>query len=295
MTNRLPPRSVKENQHFVPRSWLSRFAGQDGRVLAIKDGKDVTQIAVADIMSGDWIYTVFDEWWRPSDELEDALSIEESRAAKLFESLHTSPVQPNDKGWIDLCHFLALTVCRHPDTMQTGHTRSKELAWHLADVRAFNDAAAFFGETKQKFGVDLSTAEYQRLLLADPSNLIAEAEEVEHLTPQDPKLPEQISLSAVNNVATQISVLNLFLLDAPKGANYVLSDRPMPLHDLAFGFTVPLSKNLALLAMPGDGREVIYGRREATPEMVALVNTEQADRMKSVIIGPDRAVLESLF
>jgi hypothetical protein len=103
-------------------------------VLAVKDGFLMPQVSVNDIMSGDWIYTVFDEWWRPSDRTEDALSKVESNAGLLFEALHTSAKPPTDQQWVDLCIFLALIAYRHPEVMRRGHLRSKEMAWAIADV-----------------------------------------------------------------------------------------------------------------------------------------------------------------
>lgn len=123
----IPPKSEKENQHFVPRNWLSRFAGAHGRVLCLSKGK-IHQVSVADIMSGNWIYTVFDEWWRPSDKLEDALANIEAKADKLFTMLHASRAVPTDGQWVELIQFLALTACRHPEIMKRGHERAKELA-----------------------------------------------------------------------------------------------------------------------------------------------------------------------
>ena len=197
MPDPIPPRSVKKNQHYVPRSWLSRFAGHDGRVLAVKDGFLMPQVSVNDIMSGDWIYTVFDEWWRPSDRTEDALSKVESNAGLLFEALHTSAKPPTDQQWVDLCIFLALTACRHPEVMRPGHLRSKEMAWAIADVASHQGQDAFLASVRGRFGVELPTNIYNGLINKGLSELLQEAGEIEKFLLQDPKLPEQISLEAV--------------------------------------------------------------------------------------------------
>jgi hypothetical protein len=101
------------------------------------------------------------------------------------------------------------------------------------------------------------------------------------MTPWDPRLPETISLKAVDQVAMSIVTCNLILLDAPSESNYVLSDRPMPTKDALIGFTVPLSRSLALLALPADEhKDTVLVRREATSEQVNLVNQEQKLRFQ---------------
>lgn len=74
-----PPPFQKTNQHIVPRFWQKEFAGQDGRIFArYRTSADPLQGAqkgrarqanVAELMTSDWTYTVFDRWWRPSDEV----------------------------------------------------------------------------------------------------------------------------------------------------------------------------------------------------------------------------------
>jgi hypothetical protein len=134
MPDPIPPRSVKENQHFVPRSWISRFAGDNGRLFGLQNGAIKHQIKVADIMSQDWLYTVFDEWWRPSDCVEDALAKVEGDVGVLFDALHATASAPSTEQWVSLCRFMALTASRHPDTMRHGHERAKEMSWALADA-----------------------------------------------------------------------------------------------------------------------------------------------------------------
>ncbi|MGY3693032.1 hypothetical protein ACVIGA_003112 [Bradyrhizobium sp. USDA 3240] len=79
------PKFSKDNQHFVPRFWIKRFAGSNGRILGRKRGEArAFQVAAGDVMTGDWTYTLFDGWWRPADKLEDALSVFEGEAATVM-------------------------------------------------------------------------------------------------------------------------------------------------------------------------------------------------------------------
>jgi hypothetical protein len=116
----MPPRSVKKNQYYVPRFWLARFAGPTGRLVGLKDGVFQHQVGLNNIMSDDWIYTVFDSWWRPSDEIEDDLGVIDGDADRLFMNLHADRNNPSNAQWQHLCTFLALTACRHVDAATSG-------------------------------------------------------------------------------------------------------------------------------------------------------------------------------
>jgi Protein of unknown function (DUF4238) len=295
MPDPVPPRSTKEAQHYVPRFWLRRFAGDDGRLRALENGAFRPQVSLEEIMVGDWTYTVFDEWWRHSDRLEDALAKIETDAANLFDSLHASRELPTDDKWIALCAFLALTACRHPETMRRGYERGKEMAWAFAEAGMPTDRTSLLANIKARFGFALPPDIIDGFMKKGLAPLLSEAEEVEGLSPQGHRLPEQLSLSAFDLVTKAIVVQNLFLLDAPEGTNFILSDRPLPLRELARGFSVPLSRKLAFVAVPADGSGVILSRRPTSTKHAQLVNHAQAQRTRSIVIGPDRAVLEAAW
>jgi hypothetical protein len=139
MTDIIQPRSVKRNQHYVPRFWLARFAGVNGRLVGLKDGILQHQVGLDDIMSDDWIYTVFDSLWQSSDEIEDDLSVIEGEADQLFTNLHSGRDSPSNAQWEHLCSFLALTACRHVDTMTDGHDRAKEMGLLIADAASYGN------------------------------------------------------------------------------------------------------------------------------------------------------------
>ena len=102
------PHSSKDNQHYVPRFWLRRFAGANGRLVATIDGVYQSQVDVDDIMSDDWIYTIFDPNWVSSDRVENDLAALEGLASALFDELHAGAAVPTDEQWEQLCWFLAL-------------------------------------------------------------------------------------------------------------------------------------------------------------------------------------------
>jgi hypothetical protein len=147
----------------------------------------------------------------PSDRIEDGLSGVES-AAGVFEALHTSRDPPTEQQWVDLCTFLALTACRRPEVMQRGHLRAIDMAWQLADVDAQPDRDSLLGKHQESVRGRIASWYLRPTGHKGLAALVKEAEAIENLSPQDPKLPAQISLEAVTLVANAIVVQNLFLL-----------------------------------------------------------------------------------
>jgi Protein of unknown function (DUF4238) len=295
MRDVIPPRFVKKHQHYVPRFWLARFAGPTGRLVGLKDGVLQHQVGVGNIMSDDWIYTVFDSWWRPSDEIEDDLGVIDGDADLLFTSLHAGRGNPSNEQWKHLCTFLALAACRHVDTMMHGHERAKEMGLAIADASSYESEAAFLAEVKLRFGCDFPLGLWAALRTKGIAALLEEAEKLLDLLPYDPRLPAQLSLAAVELVANCIAVQDLLLLDAPSDSAYVLGDHPVPIRLVSRGFDVPLSSSLAFQATPAaPGSIGGVGRRCANLAEVDEINRHQVARAKSVVIGPSRALLERL-
>ena len=92
--------------------------------------------------------------------------------------------------------------------------------------------------------------------------LLAEAEEIEGLSPLDPRLPMIDAILAMGEVVRRIDAMDLLLVDAPPGKSFVLGDAPVALSGLSAGFATPLSPSLALCAWSGT---YIRNRREADP------------------------------
>jgi hypothetical protein len=291
-----PPRFEKHNQHYVPQFWLGGFAGANGRLHGLLDGVYENQVAANDIMSDAWIYTSFDGWWRPSDDIEDDLGAIDTDASTLFNALQATLAAPTDEQWERLCFFLALASCRHVDTMFRGHERAKEMALALGDPSAYDDERAFLADMKTRFGADIPSGLWHILKAKEGAALTEEVMEVLALQTYDPKLPMQLSLLATDIVNRAIAVQDLWLLDAPGRLAYVLGDHPVALHSLGAGFDVPLSSRLAFRASPAAPHTTaVRGRRPATPSEVRNINLNQKSRTRSVLVGNDRALLEGLL
>lgn len=285
-----PPKSEKPNQHYVPRWWLRDFAGQNGALYAL-NGTKAAPVDVGKIMSGDWIYTVFDEWWRPSDILEDALATIEGGASRVFRSLVVC--SPSDDDWDAVIWFMALCVCRHPETMTRGHELGKAFGVYLCAVDDYPDEDAFLAAGQTSFGVDLGSDVFKLM-----KSITIEQREFSALTlidmlPQDPRLPQTDALLATREVDEVLKAMDCRLLRAPGGQSYVFGDRPFPPKDLLLGFTVPMSKDLALEFSPANSTPQRL-MANASAADVQSINEDQAARARAVLVGSHRAQLEAL-
>lgn len=245
-------------------------------------------------MQGDWIYTVFDNQWNPSDSLENALSALEGLTAALFRRIGTPGGASTAVDRDELCSALALQACRHPDIMGRGHRRGKELGALIAGAHSFS--LPEFTVEMVKFGVAASEARdaYQTLMACPQEQLAQELSELNALSPQDSQLPEQEALKARPLICAQLKKMEITLLDAPPNADFVLGDTPIPQYDLSHGFSVPISRSVAVWAMPASAPQTIMARRAATTAEVTAVNKAQWDNSLHVVVGPNKAVLAAL-
>ncbi len=284
------------NQHYVPKFWQRRFAGPDGTLWGHRDGI-VTRVAAQRLMSEDWLYTTFNHQWTATNVLERVAGRHEQEASAILDRLDTPGGLGTLEEQITLRYFFAFCACRHPDIMRSGHRRTKELAYLLADVHTLG--AQEFSDRAKGFGMNATDAATTYALLRQKSStqLLAEAEQVERLSPQSPALPQQLAIDpeTIERVFFSLAQVTIRLLDAPPGHCFVLGDTPFP-PQLGQGFTLPLSAGLAMLWAP-EGQEPFpdWARLVATPAQVEHSNRQQANQALRVLIGPNRAVLDALF
>ena len=283
----------KTNHHYVPQYWQRGFRGPNGHLYGkFHDG--IRVVSPRTIMQRDWLYTVFDDQWNPSDTLEDALSVVEAKDAGLLQRLN-SPGYAGTKGDRDhLCAMLALQASRHPDILGRGVRRSRELGMLLADVHALT--LDEFKSQMAGFGVGAADAHdcYVILLGRTKQQLATELAELIALSPQSAQLPAQHALRAFPIVEEAIQKMELWLLDAPASAAYVLGDTPIPQSDLHRGFSVPLSRSLAVLAVPASTPQAALARRAVSVAEVAAINRTQNENALEVVVGPSAALLAGL-
>jgi hypothetical protein len=283
----------KQNHHYVPQFWQRGFSDSSGRLFG-RMGTSIKQVSSKKTMRGDWLYTVFDNQWNPSDSLENALSALEGLAAALFRRIGTPGGASTAVDRDELCSALALQACRHPDIMGRGHRRAKDLGALIASAHSLS--LPDFTVEMSKFGVAASEAQdaYKILFACPKEQLAQELNELNGLSPQDPQLPEQEALRAQSVICAQLQKMEIILLDTPPGADFVLGDTPLPQQDLSHGFSVPISRLVAVSAMPATVPQTTMARRVATRAEVDAINKAQWDNALQVVVGPSSAVLAAL-
>ncbi|WP_369051365.1 DUF4238 domain-containing protein [Burkholderia gladioli] len=283
----------KKNHHYVPQYWQRGFKGAGGHLYG-KFGSDIKVVSPRTIMQSDWLYTVFDDQWNPSDALEDALSAIEAEDAKLFQRLHTPGYIATSSDRDQLCAALALQASRHPDVLARGQRLGKELGTLLADAHSMT--LDDFKSRIAAFGVNEADAHdcYVALLMRTKKQLADELAELMALSPQSSELPAQDAIRAMPQITDAIKKLEFWLLDAPLNEAFVLGDTPLPQSGLGLGFSVPLSKSLAVFATPGSIVQTSVGRRFATAPEVSKINRIQSDNAREVVVGPSAALLSNL-
>ncbi len=125
----------KTNHHYVPQYWQRGFRGPNGHLYGkFHDG--IRVVSPRTTMQRDWLYTVFDDQWNPSDTLEDVLSVVEAGDAGLLQRLNSLGYAGTKDDRDHLCAMLALQASRHPDILGRGVRRGRELGMLLNDVHA---------------------------------------------------------------------------------------------------------------------------------------------------------------
>lgn len=280
------------NQHYVPQFWQRRFDAGNGEVWTLQDNR-TKKLGPRKLMSQDWLYTIYDAGGRPSNALERAAGQFETRAAKAFSNLDTPGSVGTVEDQIFLRWFVAFSACRHPDTLNMGHRRSKELAVALVD--AFNQSVSDYQVSLRKFGIGPEEAAwaYDLIRKRDEEALLKEMDDVLTRPPNDAILPSQIALDpeTIERVFFQLARHTVEILEAPVGSAFVLGDTPFP-PNLGQGFTLPISSRLALRWHPADSEMLPdWTRRLATPIEVAETNQVQADNAARVLIAQTEADL----
>ena len=298
------PTFNKRNQHFVPQFWQRNFVDDSNQLQGIyREGSDPKRspkrkgvpraVSPADTMTQDWTYTVFTPEWMPSDELENALAEVEGHIKNVMDQILDPAVTFTSKLRGQFCWALALAACRLPHVMARGHRRAKELAWKLCEV-ATMDRGEFITMLWSEYAFHLSPFGYEELSKRSHETLVATAERIGGLSPQDWMLPQVEGLLAVDPICEIIETLDISLLELDSPPFFVLGDTPLPDSDLAVGFAVPLTRKVAIKATPAIGASPNFTRRKATPQEVDEINRWQAENFLHVMIGPSATQLREL-
>ncbi|MBB3639822.1 DUF4238 domain-containing protein [Variovorax atrisoli] len=281
---------LKQNHHFIPRFWLRGFRSGTGQLFGRRDGI-ARPVAVGNVMQSDWLYTVYDNDWIASDEIENQLSVLEKKHAAVLRRFVVPAAQVSDADRKELCAALALQACRHPDVMRRGFRLSKELG--VTFMTAPWLSKEDFAQKLVTYGVGASEAEniHGQLVSAPIEQLAGAVLALLDLPPWDPELPEQEALKAHPIIQTQLEALSMLVLDAPLGSTFVIGDTPIPQDRLGAGFSVPLSKSVAVRLFPASTPKIT--RCAASASEVDAINREQWDRALHTIVGSSLAQLQA--
>ncbi|MGX5799653.1 DUF4238 domain-containing protein [Bradyrhizobium sp. Arg314] len=287
------PKFEKQNHHYVPQHWQRRFR-DNGNQLYGRTKSNVRIVSTKKTMQVDWLYTIFDDQWRPSDALEDAFSVDEGFDDQLLKRLDTPSYVTTAGDEAQLCALLGSQASRHPDMLQRGPTLSREFGVLLASahdhtLEAFQDLCA-------QHGISPSDAQdcYLTLKTRTKEQLAVELANMLQLSPQSPQLPVQDAIRAAPHIEAAIAGMQLCLIDALSPLAFVLGDTPIPQSDLGLGFSVALSKSLAVIATPAGITKSPMTRRMATQQEVDAINRTQFDNALDTVVGPSAALLRSL-
>jgi len=283
----------KQNHHYIPQYWLRGFRNVKGELYG-KSLRGIKPVSTRTVMTRDWLYTVFDTYWNPSDALEYVLSGLESEDARLFQRLRVNGYQETESDRVHLCRVMALQAVRHPDVLRRGHRLAKRLASLL--TQAHDLPQDMFKARVAELGIHESDADQWYLALRGHGKelLIDQATNVLALSPQAAVLPEQESLAATPIVEQMVRSMKLALLEAPSGECYVLGDTPLPQSNLKDGFSVPLSASLAVQVIPAKTNQTTLTRRAATEAEVRDINRTQTENALTIVVGPSAEVLARL-
>lgn len=244
-------------------------------------------------MQLEWLNTVYDEQWRPSDWLENQLAKLEAVVADVYKALDHAHGADLAALLPILPEVLALQACRHPDVFFRGHRQAGRLAELIADA-PLHDSEQDFVQAAQVLGLQASEATelYRIASQYGPDETAAAALYVRSLSPQDPRLPMTDALRALDPIAKELAKLSYEVLDAPVGSIFVLGDTPLAQSELSLGFVVPLSSSLAVRAFPSAAPTI--SRRQASQQEVQDCNRGQWAMAKDIVVGADPAVLQGL-
>ena len=247
-------------------------------------------------MAEDFLYTVFDHDWNPSNELEDFFSKVESAGSQLFQDILVN--QSNSESTrVVLARFLSNQPVRHPDMRTVKHRLVSNFLSFLAMSHDL-DKVAFvkaFEELGFKDIDNLAPAEAVfDFVTAIPRDTFQTTKAfIEDLQPYDPRLPFSDVILGAWQLAEKLQTMDVIVHEVPTGSTFILGDTPIDQQQLLAGFTVPLSKALAVEFRPTTSTPKMH-YQTATATFVDSVQEDQYRMAVFNLVGPDKPLLESL-
>lgn len=285
------PKFEKSMHHVVPAFWQRRFTsrGDPGPYYKnILSNKNFDAQGPGSKMAEEYVNIVFDDFFRPSDDLENELSKLETKFANGLNNLIQNK-EITDTSRVDLAMLLAVQTCRYPDFFRSRLDLGKYLAIAIVDFRTCPDVQSLnnaLASTGMLPGAKLNNEDFERLQSADVTKLECELEAILDAHGYESYFNPELIIAASMPVAEHLLGLEWKLLQT-KSSGFILSDRPVP-SQTRYGFSVGLSANYGLtLSKPTQPVQAgTISPQAATQSEVDAVNNEVKSRAHEWICGP---------
>jgi hypothetical protein len=289
--SRHAPKFEKRMHHVVPVAWQKRFALPGDRgpyYLNVRTGKKLNAQGPAKKMAEEYANIVFDEYFRPSDKLEDSLSATETKTMEgLDRTIATSIMDPTAR--LDIAYLLAIQACRYPERFQHLLDLGRYLAIALNDFASLPDASmlnAALQSTGILPGANITPEEFEQLKASPKEELATQLEQILRAHGYEAYFNPELIFRAAAPVAIHLLNLKWDLIESDAPA-FILSDRPVPV-PLKFGFGIGLSANLGLLmSEPKNATDNGPIRAwKASPAEIEAINQSARSSAREWICGP---------
>lgn len=238
------PKFVKKHHHIVPVLWQKRFKapGDPGPYyLNVKTGERLPPQGPGNKMSEEYANIEFDDFFRPSDALEDHLgTLETKMVAGLDRCIATGELDGDAR--VDVAMLMAVQACRYPENFQSRLDLGKYLAIGLTDYKSCPDAVALNRALQTNgilSGARITQEEFVRLQTAQESQLSTELESILTAHGYEAHFNPKLVIAAADRVANHLLGLEWTLLHSPT-PGFILSDRPVP-STIEYSFSIGLS------------------------------------------------------
>lgn len=251
-----PPKFKKQVHHVVPKGWQRRFFAMNaatgvrdkvGYYRDVEAGRNYGPEGPGDKMAEDYAYIVFDDHYRPSDDLEDRIAALESSVLPALDRIASSGrIEPFDR--VDVARLLGLQAARYPESFARRLDMARYLAIALGEAARFPGATAFnnwLQESGLLPGASFSQDDFAALTSSASDRRADTVDALLQAHGYEAFFNPSLVLSAAEPIAHHIAALEWELLESTTSA-FILSDRPLPTQNLGYDFTVTLCDRLAL-------------------------------------------------
>jgi hypothetical protein len=291
------PKFVKKNHHVVPEFWQKCFAAPESPgpyYLNVKTGKKLPAQGPGIKMSEGVANIVFDDFFRPSDQLEDRLADLETKMAQGLDALIATGKIDIDAR-IDIAMMLAVQACRYPERFVDRLELGKYLAIAIKDVSTYQDANALnfaLRSTGMLPGASLTEKNFELIKQSTRDDLASQLDTILNSHGYENFYNPNLIIDAAYPVCSHLLALDWNLLSSPTPA-FILSDRPVPT-PIGYGFSVGLTASYGLiLSQPtSDITNKAIRPRQAKKEEIEKINDEVKFRSHEWICGPGKWVHE---